>query len=93
MKITDIKVRRVFDEGFLRAVVSITIDKVLAIHEIKIVDNGKHRFVAMPSRSFDDGSYHDIVHPVGADSRKAIEKIILDAFDSYMATINHDISA
>ena len=26
-------------------------------------------------------------------ARKAIEKIILDAFDSYMATINHDISA
>ena len=76
MKITDIKVRRVYDEGFLRAVVSITIDKVLAIHEIKIVDNGKRRFVAMPSRSFDDGSYHDIVHPVGTDARKAIEKII-----------------
>ena len=93
MKITDIRVRRVYDDGFVKALVSITIDKVLAIHEIRIIDNGEHRFIAMPSRMYDDGSYHDIVHPIGADARKAIEKIILDAFDSYMATINQDIIA
>ncbi len=93
MKITDIKIRRIFDEGILKAVVSITIDKVFAIHEIKIIDNGEHRFVAMPSRVYDDGSHHDIVHPIGTNARRAIEKIILDAFDSYLATINRDISA
>ena len=93
MKITDIRVRRVYDDGFVKALVSITIDKVLAIHEIRIIDNGEHRFIAMQSRMYDDGSHHDIVHPIGADARKAIEKIILDAFDSYMATINQDIIA
>ena len=93
MKITDIKVRRVFDEGTIRAIVSITIDKIFAVHDIKIIEAGERRFVSMPSRLDDDGNHRDIVHPVGADARKAIEKIILDAFDSYMATINHDISA
>ena len=93
MKITDIKIRHIFDEGSIKAIVSITIDKIFVVHDIKIVEKDERRFVAMPSRLDDDGNHRDIVHPIGADARKAIEKIILDAFDSYMATINQDIIA
>ena len=38
MKITDIKFRHIYDEGTIRAVVSITIDKILAVHDIKIIE-------------------------------------------------------
>ena len=35
MNISDVKIRRTFNEERLKAIVSITIDNCLAIHEIK----------------------------------------------------------
>ena len=37
MNITDIKIRKIIPEGRLRAIISITIDDMLAIHDIKVV--------------------------------------------------------
>lgn len=50
MEITDIKIRRILTEGRLRAVVSVTIDDMLAVHDIKVVQGDTRLFVAMPSR-------------------------------------------
>ena len=38
MNITDIKVRRLLQEGRLRAVVSVTVDDEIAIHDIKVIN-------------------------------------------------------
>ena len=37
MQITDVKIRKLMSGGRLRAVVSITIDDMLAVHDIKVV--------------------------------------------------------
>lgn len=37
MEITDVRVRKILSEGRLRAVISITIDNMFAVHDIKIV--------------------------------------------------------
>ena len=37
MEITDIKIRRIITEGRLRAVVSVTVDNMLAVHDINVV--------------------------------------------------------
>ena len=50
MNITDIKIRKIIPEGRLRAVISITIDNMLAVHDIKVVQGDERLFVAMPSR-------------------------------------------
>lgn len=80
MDITDIKVRKLLDEGKLRGIVSITLDGVLAVHDIKIVQGEERLFVAMPSRRDDQGMFRDIVHPISAESRAAIESKILSAY-------------
>ena len=38
MQITDVKVRKLFDEGPMRAIVSATFDGQLAVHDIKIIN-------------------------------------------------------
>ena len=48
MQITDIRVRTVDSEGKMRAVVSITIDSVFVIHDIKVIEGEKGMFIAMP---------------------------------------------
>lgn len=41
MKITEIKIRKTFKEGALKAIVSVTIDDCLAIHEIKVIQGSE----------------------------------------------------
>lgn len=97
MKITDIKIRHIFDEDSIKAIVSITIDKIFVVHDIKIIEKDERRFVAMPSRLDDDGNHRDIVHPISSTARHAIEEVIFNAYDSHIAVMNaansRDISA
>ena len=48
MQITDVRVRKVTKEGKMRAVVSITIDDVFVVHDIKVIEGEKGLFIAMP---------------------------------------------
>ncbi len=85
MEITDIKIRKIITEGRLRAVVSITVDHMLAVHDIKIVQGDERLFIAMPSRKDENGIFRDIVHPILPDARKMIEENILDAYQKHLA--------
>ncbi|MBP0980566.1 MAG: SpoVG family protein, partial [Oscillospiraceae bacterium] len=49
MKITDIRIRRIYDESRLRALVSLTLEGDFAVHDIKVIDGPQRLFVAMPS--------------------------------------------
>ena len=80
MQITDIRVRTVDSEGKMRAVVSITIDSVFVIHDIKVIEGEKGMFIAMPSRKAADGEYRDIAHPKNTETREELQKMILDKY-------------
>lgn len=85
MNISDVKIRKTFPEGNLKAIVSITIDSCLAVHEIKIVQGNDRLFAAMPSRKDENGIYRDIIHPIDPETRDEFDKIILSAYERYVA--------
>lgn len=85
MKITDIKVRKFFDEGPMKAVVSVTLEDCLAIHDIKVIYARERFFIVMPSRKNLDGTFRDIVHPINADFRREIEEAVIDAYHVQLA--------
>ena len=64
MDISDIKIRKTITEGRLRAIVSITIEDTLAVHDIKIVQGDERLFVAMPSRKDEGGVFRNVVGPI-----------------------------
>lgn len=80
MKITDIRVRKVDSEGKMRAVVSITIDGVFVVHDIKVIEGEKGLFIAMPSRKASDGEYRDIAHPIKTETRMEIQEMVLKKY-------------
>lgn len=84
MNITDIKIRKIIPDGRLRSVISITIDNMLAIHDIKVVQGDERLFVAMPSRKDESGIFRDIVHPISPEARQMIETEILDAYTRHV---------
>ena len=81
MNITDVRVRKMTKEGKMKAVVSITLDDVFVIHDIKVVEGDKGLFIAMPSRKAADGEYRDIAHPINSDTRSYIQETVLDAYE------------
>lgn len=85
MQITDIKIRRTFEEGPLKAVVSLTLDDVLAIHDVKVIYAREHYFVVMPSRKNPDGSFRDMVHPINSAFRCELEESVISAYHTYVA--------
>ncbi len=85
MEITDVKIRKIMTEGRLRAIVSVTIDDMFAVHDIKVVQGEERLFVAMPSRKDENGIFRDIVHPISPYSRKLFEETILEAYDRQLA--------
>lgn len=87
MEITDVKIRKIMSEGRLRAVVSVTIDDMLAVHDIKVVQGDERLFVAMPSRKDENGIFRDIVHPISPSSRKLFEENILEAYEKQLAML------
>ncbi len=85
MNITEVKVRKTFPTGNLKAIVSITIDNCLAVHDIKIVQGNDRVFAAMPSRKDENGVFRDIIHPIDPETRNEFDSIILSAYDRHVA--------
>lgn len=84
MDITDIRIRKMTKEGRMKAVVSITIDGVFVVHDIKLIEGENGMFVAMPSRQSPDGEFRDIAHPINSETRRIIQNLIMKAYEKEM---------
>ncbi|MBE6669695.1 MAG: septation protein SpoVG [Ruminococcaceae bacterium] len=82
MKITDIKVRKTFDDGPMKAIVSATFDNQLAVHDIKVIYAREKFFIVMPNRKNADETYRDIVHPINSEFRAEMERQIIEAYET-----------
>lgn len=81
MKVTDVRVRKVTNEGRMRAVVSVTFDNEFVVHDIKVIEGNNGLFIAMPSRKTPEGEYKDIAHPINTETRAKIQEAILSEFE------------
>ena len=80
MEITDVKIRKTFENQPLRAVMSITFDNCIAVHDVKIIYASDKYFVVMPSKKNQNGEYKDIVHPINAEFRSKLEEELIGKF-------------
>ncbi len=81
MDITDIRVRRMTAEGKMKAVVSVTFDNAIVIHDIKVIEGQDKLFIAMPSRKTPEGVFKDIAHPINAEMRELLQGAILRKYE------------
>ena len=77
MQITDVRIRKVKNEGKMKAIASITIDQEFVVHDIKVIDGENGLFIAMPSRKMSDGEFRDIAHPLVSETRAKSRDAIL----------------
>ncbi|MBQ9746638.1 MAG: septation regulator SpoVG [Clostridia bacterium] len=91
MEITDVKIRKIFEEGPMKAVVSVTFDNALALHDVKVINARDKFFVVMPSRKNPDGTYRDIVHPINATMRSTLEETVIGTYFKYLKDIEDGV--
>ena len=93
MQITDIKVRKLFQDSPMKAIVSVTFDGQLAVHDIKIINARDKFFIVMPSRKNPDETYRDIVHPINAQFRAQLEESVIRAYEEALAAAAEEAAA
>lgn len=81
MQITDVRVRKIANEGKMKAIVSVTFDNEFVVHDIKVIDGQNGLFIAMPSRKTPDGEFKDIAHPINTETREKIQTAILSEYE------------
>lgn len=90
MIITSVRIKTINTGNRMVALASITLDGMIAVHGVKILKSQDGYFLAMPSRTIKPGQFEDVVHPVNADVRAAIENIV---FRSYEFCAEQDLHA
>ena len=91
MQITDIKIRKFFDEGPMKAVVSVTFDDCFVVHDIKVIEGQEKLFIAMPSRKTPEGEFKDIAHPINAETRELLHDCILQKYQEVLGEAPEEI--
>jgi len=81
VNVTDVRVRKILTDGKMKAIVSVTLNDMFVIHDVKVVEGQKGLFVAMPSRKTPDGEFRDIAHPINTSAREIIQSAVLDAYE------------
>ena len=84
MNITDVRIRKVSDEGKMKAIVSITFDDEFVVHDVKIIEGQNGLFVAMPSRKMGEGDFRDIAHPLLSETRNKIKDAIFAEYEKLL---------
>ena len=86
MQITDVKIRKIFDDADpMKAIASVTFDGQLAVHDIKVIYAKEKYFIVMPSRKNPDGTFRDIVHPINSSFRVELETAVIEAYNKALA--------
>lgn len=81
MKVTDVRIRRLTQEGKMRAIVSITLNDQFVVHDVRIIEGNNGLFVAMPSKRTPNGEFRDIAHPINAETREEIQQSVLSVYN------------
>lgn len=91
MVITEVKVFPV-NEDRLKAYVSITIDNVFVVRDLKIIEGTGGLFVAMPSKKRKDGQFKDIAHPLNQETRTEIERMVFEAYEKEIRSMGESLN-
>jgi stage V sporulation protein G len=86
MEITEVKVFPARDGGRLKAYATIVFDNCFIVRDLKVIEGHKGLFVSMPSRKRKDGTFKDVVHPLNAEMRETIERMVIEEYNRVIAS-------
>ena len=91
MKVTDVRLRKIDTDGRMKALVSITLDDVFVIHDLRVIEGNSGMFVAMPSKRTPDGEFRDIAHPINSSMRQEIQQAVMKVYDETSESLSENV--
>jgi len=86
MQVTDVRIRKINNEGKMKAVVSVTFDNCFVVHDIKIIEGQNGLFIAMPSRKTPEGEFKDIAHPINQEMLDLVQKAVIEKYEAVVSS-------
>lgn len=80
LEVTDIRIHKLVATGKVRAVVSLTVDNAIVIHDIKVLEGPNGLFMAMPGRKISHDQFRNIAHPISQTVRDYLEQLVLTKY-------------
>lgn len=89
----NVKIHNVIENGKpLKAVASVTMDGMFAVHNVRVIKSDKGMFIGMPYETFKDKdgkeTRRDVFHPINSEARKAIEEAVIAAYNEKVNAVN-----
>lgn len=82
MLIENISLKKVNDDGKLKAICSVNFDNVFVVHGIRLVDGKNGLFLSFPARVREDQKYFDIAHPIDGDFRTLLTEKVIEEYNN-----------
>ena len=88
-----VKIHNVIENGKpLKAVASVTMDGMFAVHNVRVIKSEKGMFIGMPYETYKDkdGKHtrRDVFHPINSEARKAMEEAVIAAYNEKVNAAN-----
>ena len=90
MQVTDVRVRKIYEEGKMKAIVSVTFNDQFVVHDIKIIDGQNGLFIAMPSRKIGEGEFRDIAHPINSETRELVQDAVFEQYEKELEAMKEE---
>jgi stage V sporulation protein G len=82
MEVTEVRINPA-KGGKVRAFASIVIDDCFIVNDLRVMEGKEGQlFVTMPARKTRNGQMRDIAHPLNSETRRAVERKVLDEFET-----------
>ena len=88
-----VKIHNVIENGKpLKAVASVTMDGMFAVHNVRVIKSEKGMFIGMPYVTYKDkdgkDTRRDVFHPINSEARKAMEEAVIAAYNEKVNAAN-----
>jgi len=88
-----VKIHNVIENGKpLKAVASVTMDGMFAVHNVRVIKSEKGMFIGMPYETYKDkdgkDTRRDVFHPINSEARKAMEEAVIAAYNEKVNAAN-----
>lgn len=82
MQVTNVRIVKMCEEPdkLLKAIANVTIDNMIAIHDIRLLKTEHKMFIAMPSKQISEGVYKDVIHPINQQGREMLTEAVISAY-------------
>jgi stage V sporulation protein G len=86
------KINKTISKGNVKASADVVIDDAFAVHNVLIMEGKNGLSVVMPGEKKQDKDgnikYEDIAHPIKAETRRELDKAVLEAYQTYTQAQN-----